>query len=184
MSTVYLIRCQGVGVIPDRVYLRPPTIDELKKALVYEVERHGLDKDGNARVRWVMVQEAEAVDDGTFQGVVFDPALHTCKLEGMLDPETVTRILDEKAESPTPDTAVSGTAKVALHGAGSVTNPGDPGHVPDTGEKAARMMRQAATKDAEQERIAALEAHDPGRDRFTVDAEDVETLHLAPSEEK
>lgn len=182
MSTVYLIRCQGVGVIPDRVYLQPPTIDELKAALVYEVERHGLDKDGGARVRWVMVQEAEAVGDGTFQGVAFDPELHMRKVEGMLDPETITRILTEKAESPPPDTAVSDTAKMALHGAGLVMNPGDPGHIPDTGEKAARMIRQAATEKAEQERVAALETRD--RERLTIDAEGVETRHLTPHEER
>ncbi len=181
MSTVYMIRCQGIGVIPDRVYLRPPTLEELKEALVTEVERHGLDGDGKPRVRWVMVQEAEAHGDESHEGVAFDPTVHTRKVEGMLDAETTARILQEKAEGAPPDTAVSDTPKTALHGSGAVTNPGDPGHVADTVEKAARMMRQAATERAEQERIASLDAAE--RERATIASDDVATLDQTPPKE-
>lgn len=130
MSKVYTIRGQGIGVITDKVYASHPTEADLREALVAELERHGLTPDGKARQRWVQVQEATLLGD--FAGFVpkQPPKGAVPRLVGMLDEETVARILAEKAGSPSPQTAESAAPEMVLHGTGSVINPGEPGHVP------------------------------------------------------
>ena len=79
MSRAYMIRCQGLGVLHDKVFPDPPTDAQLQAALQQELDRHGVtwdmdeveDADGNKvqkivgalpRERWVQVQATELVD--------------------------------------------------------------------------------------------------------------------------
>lgn len=55
---VFMLRGQGIGVIHDRVYFAYPSNDEIQRAMVDELSRHGI-KGGKPVERWVRVIPVE-----------------------------------------------------------------------------------------------------------------------------
>jgi hypothetical protein len=71
MSTAYILRGQGLGIVTDRVYLQWPSQADLEAVMARELELHGFEHveatvDAPAHLapceRWVRVQTIEIVD--------------------------------------------------------------------------------------------------------------------------
>jgi hypothetical protein len=118
----YMIRGQASGILTDRVFLRPPTEDEIDEALANELVRHGFDKEGKPRERWVMIIEVDIIDGDRTSPA---PLAVNERKKGILTEEQVTEMLKNR---PEPGTAVSAAPEIVVRGTGRVINPGDPGY--------------------------------------------------------
>lgn len=116
MAKAYVIRAQGLGLIYDKVYLSPPSKEDLEKVLSAELARHGFDAEGNPRSRWVQVQEVE-LDEEVRSG----PA--PSKVSGKLSKKDADDL--KKGMAPFKGAGEAPSAALATTGTGTVTNPGE-----------------------------------------------------------
>lgn len=140
----YIIRGQSIGPMHWLVFTSYPTEAQMREALGFELERHGLvfgkepvlDETGqpkiaddgarimrltaSARKRWVKVQEVEIVGLSSPDQPVPAGAVDT--LEGQLDDAQLAKILKEARKAP-PGTVEAQPTAFEMSGTGTVTNP-------------------------------------------------------------
>lgn len=127
MAKGYVFRGQGLGVLVDKVYLTKPTKEDFDEVMHRELALHGFRIDGDevsVVKRWVRLQEVELVDtvssaSGTSPGELNE------LVYGELDEASLREIL---TSSRVPEAEAT---LIEMHGTGTVTNPGEPGHVTD-----------------------------------------------------
>lgn len=143
MTKAFMIRGQSGGVDYTRVFLKPPTREQLTEALRHELRNHGFDNSGKPKKRWVRVHVIELLEGGG--------ADENVQLEGILSEADLKKMFEEAP----PGQMLAGVGEVVAQGTGKVLNPGDPGWVDGREEKAARMADQdARAKEAIAEREA------------------------------
>jgi hypothetical protein len=109
---LYIIRCQGLGYLTDRVYDGLPSSEDLGAALKAELIAHGV-KDGKPRERWVRA-EPIALVVGTGTAAV---AADTMPLEERA------LVLEERENAFRASQGEGGFAVPEMHGVGEVKNP-------------------------------------------------------------
>lgn len=139
MSRAYMIRCQGLGVLHDKVFPDPPTDAQLQAALQQELDRHGVtwdmdeveDADGNKvqkivgalpRERWVQVQATELVDGE--EDSEEEKKYQLRRTTGTLTKEQLDKKFAETTFAP-PGTMAGAVPQMVLGGTGRVINPGE-----------------------------------------------------------
>ena len=120
MSTIYMMRGQGLGVMHSDAYSDFPTPEHVRAALGQELALHGF-KDGKPRKRWVKIQPVQLHDgrDTTSE----PPKNAAWHYEGELTQAEV----DEMMKTAPPGTMLAGVGEVAPSGTGTAMNPDDPG---------------------------------------------------------
>jgi hypothetical protein len=64
-STVYMIRCQGIGPVFDEVYTSYPSQEAIDRAHAEDVRRHGTKPDGSKRDLKVWVIPVRLIGDSS-----------------------------------------------------------------------------------------------------------------------
>lgn len=112
MSTIYMLRGQGLGVLHEKAYASFPPEEAIREALALELERHGI-RDGKPCERWVSVIEVE-LEAGESDPSPTGPRM----FRGVLDANDVRRML--KASPPV---SRSAAGDIVTRGTGTVINP-------------------------------------------------------------
>lgn len=127
----YVLRGQGVGPMLDRVYAKYPTEAQIREALAYELERHGVvferDADGKIvggkpRERWVRVQSIAI--DGVDMLTSPPPPGARAEMRGALDEDAIAEIVAGATKAP-PGSAAADAPLYQARGTGVVVNPSD-----------------------------------------------------------
>ncbi len=124
-AKAFMIRCQGRGILTNKVFLHPPTEAEMKVELETTLAMHGHDRSGAAKERFVSYVPCELEGGDKLPWHEYPAA--PPRVTGKLTPEESAAL--KKAKPPAPSgVAIAAPAAISMTGTGTVTNPGEPGH--------------------------------------------------------
>lgn len=126
LAQAFLIRCQGRGILTNRVYLFPPTEMMMRKELETTLLLHGHDRSGTAKERFVSYVPCEIAANSPLPWHEY-PATPP-RVTGKLTPEESAAVLKGKPAPAPSGVAVAAQKAIQTTGTGTVTNPGDPGY--------------------------------------------------------